>query len=192
MAERKSTAVLIKLSPAEKRALDAAARRENLPMATWMRALCLHAARAANEKGHTMKTILVASMLAFAVACGGTAGSAGTEGPTAPVGQQAPAAPTAPASPVRIRMLSMFNTFDSGATVGLECPANSHAIGGGCNCSNLPDLSGAPADVQLRTSKLITTSTGTQACVCLSPTQAKILVEVQVMCVDGDAVTVQY
>jgi hypothetical protein len=72
MAERKSTAVLIKLSPAEKRALDAAARRENLPMATWMRALCLHAARAANEKGHTMtKAILIAAVLGLA-ACGGT------------------------------------------------------------------------------------------------------------------------
>lgn len=40
-------------------------------MATWMRALCLHAARAANEKGHTMKMILAIAILGLA-ACGGT------------------------------------------------------------------------------------------------------------------------
>lgn len=53
MAERKSTAVLIKLSPAEKRKIDAAARRKHLPTTVWLRALALNAADAANEQGKT-------------------------------------------------------------------------------------------------------------------------------------------
>lgn len=53
MTERKTTAILIKLSEEEKRLLDEAAEREHLPTATWLRALGLNAAKADHRKRKT-------------------------------------------------------------------------------------------------------------------------------------------
>lgn len=183
MAERKSTAVLIKLSPAEKRALSAAARRENLPMATWLRALGLHAARAANEKGHTtMKMILVASMLAFAVACGGSTGDAGAAGPAGPTGPQGPQGPAA-TDQVRLRVF-----ITSGSTTAFAaCPAESHAIGGSCSCF------GTAADARTMGGSLLLLGAGGYSCGCAGTVTGNEVLSAtaQVTCIDGANVVVQ-
>lgn len=71
MSERKTTAILVKLSEEEKQLIEEGAQAENLPAATWIRALALKAAKAAKRNNTMTKAILIAAVLGLA-ACGGT------------------------------------------------------------------------------------------------------------------------